>query len=182
MRRVKQSLFVSFALLLSTIGQAQLEAAYLHTKGFNAIGFGGHLNFKFPIGDAAYLTTEAGFYIFQKNESNVAVAPILLGYQRTFDGTGTGFFIEPLAGYSFGGTDLYMYSENGSPLSDPNNPGEWWEYKAEGPTAGIAFGYITRGDKPLTIGLRYERVFVSSTPALNLASLRFTWPLFGGRN
>ena len=180
---MKWKLLFFTGILFSTFSQlnAQIEGAYLHTKEFKAFGFGAFLNYKIPAGEAAFLTPEVGLYYFKKEGEGLAMIPLLLGYQYTFNGSGTGLFVEPIAGYTFGDSDVAQYDENGAVLSDPNNPGDYLKQMAKGPTAALAAGYIFDGEKPVTLGLKYQRVFVASGPAVNLATLRFSWPLFGGR-
>ena len=183
---MKQKLLLAAGFLLFGAANAQVEGAYMHTKNFKGFGFGGHLNFKFPVTDAASLTAEAGIYILKQpeqpvqDEANVALVPILLGYQYTVDGSGTGFFVEPLAGYTYGATDIYKYDENGDRQWDMAR-GRYVNQSAKGLTAGLAAGYITRGHMPITFGLRYERVFVAADPGINIVASRVQWPLFGGR-
>lgn len=159
---------------------AQVEGAYLHTKDFQAFGFGAFLNFKFPVNEGAHLTTEVGLYNFQKEGQFLGMIPLLAGYQYTFDGSGTGLFVEPILGYTFGDSDVPQYDEI-SEIPDPNNPGYSLMQMAKGPTAALATGYIFSGRTPVSISLKYQRVFVSSGPGVNLATLRFSYPLFGGR-
>lgn len=167
---------------MTVIAFGQIEGAYINAKTFKAFGFGAHLNFKFPVSESGYLTTEAGFYLFKKEENNVALVPFLVGYQHTVDGSGTGIFIEPLAGYTIGATDIIQFDANGMPLPDPNgNVGEYQEQQIKGVTTGLATGYIFSGSNAVLLGLRYERIFVSNDPAVNLFSFRITWPLFGGK-
>ena len=179
-----KAFFLGFSLVFVFSVNAQLEGAYINLKTFKAIGYGGHLNFKFPISEGGYLTTEGGFYLFKKNESNVAVAPVLLGYQHTLDRSGTGFFVEPLAGYTFGGTDITKVDEEGNDVTVVNRDGvgEYVNQSVKGITGGLAAGYIFSGNTPLLVGLRYERVFVSNDPGVNLVGVRITWPLFGGKS
>lgn len=183
---MKQKLLLAASLLLFATANAQVEGAYMTTKNFKGFGFGGHLNFKFPVTDAASLTAEAGVYILKQpnhpveDEANVVLVPMLVGYQYTVDGSGTGFFVEPLAGYTIGGSDINKYDENGNLRWDTAR-GRYVNQSVQGLTAGLAAGYITRGATPVTLGLRYERVFVSGDPGLNVVALRVQWPLFGGR-
>ncbi len=107
--------------------------------------------------------------------------PLLLGYQYTLDRSGTGLYVEPIAGYTFGDSDVSLYDDIGE-IPDPNNPGYSLKQLAKGPTTALAIGYIFRGQTPVSIGLKYQRVFVSSGPGVNLATLRFSYPLFGGRS
>ena len=178
-----KNLFLILVFFLPTVyAQAQVEGAYVDMKTFKAFGFGGHLNFKFPITEAGSLTTEAGIYMFKFEDRNAAVIPLLLGYQHTLDGSGMGFFIEPLAGYTIGGTDWDREDENGNTIyTVVDDIATTQNQKVKGITAGLATGYIFNGRTPITIGLRYDRVFVAGDPAVNLFGLRVTWPLFGGR-
>ena len=177
----RKLLLITAALCMTALSSnAQVEGAYLYTKNFQALGFGGFLNFKFPFTEAANLTTEVGLYNFQKDGNSLAMIPLMLGYQYTFDGSGTGLFAEPILGYTFGDSNVPQYDDIGE-IPDPNNPGYSLKQMAKGPTAAFATGYIFPGRTPVSIALKYQRVFVSSGPGVNVATLRFSYPLFGGR-
>lgn len=178
-----KNLFLIGALLLTSFcANAQVEGAYVHIRNFQAFGYGGHLNFKFPITEAGSLTTEAGAYLFKSQDRNAIVIPLLVGYQYSLDGSGTGFFVEPLAGYSLGGTDWDREDKDGNTIYEVvDNVAYTQNQKVKGITAGLATGYIFNGRTPLTLGLRYDRVFVANDPSVNVFALRLTWPLFGGR-
>jgi hypothetical protein len=172
----KKALSVTIVLMfLSSILHAQIEVAHLRTKDFSATGFGAFLNFAVPVTEYGSLTAEAAFYYFKKDDNNVALVPFLLGYRHMLQEPDAGFYIEPNAGYNIGATDIQKYSENGSPLYEPN--GEPLEQQVKGFTAGIGTGYIFPGNFSFNIGLRYQRVFVSGEPAMNLFSLRLSHPL-----
>lgn len=179
--RTKKLLLIGAFLLTCFFVNAQAEGAYVDMKTFKAFGFGGHLNFKFPVTEGGSITTEAGIYLFKYQDRNALVLPLLLGYQYTLDGSGTGFYVEPLAGYTLGGTDWDREDENGNTIYQVVDDVAVTEnQKVKGITAGLAAGYIFNGRTPITLGLRYDRVFVASDPAVNLFGLRITWPLFGG--
>jgi hypothetical protein len=164
------TLFLSF--FVCTCLNAQVEVAHLGTKGFSALGFGAFLNFAVPVSEGSSIAAEAGFYYFKSNNNNIALVPFLLGYRYTLDATGTGFYVEPDAGYTTGGSDIEKTNQYGSPIPDGN--GGWLNQKVKGPTAGIGAGYIFPGNFAFNIGLRYQHVFVSGDPTLNMFSLRLS--------
>lgn len=173
---------LSLLLLFVLIGgrtNAQIEVAHLSSKGFSATGFGAFLNFAVPVSEYGAVTAEAGFYYFKKEDNNVALVPLLLGYRHMLQEPDAGFYIEPYAGYNIGATDIQKYNEIGNPLYEPN--GEPLEQQVKGFSTGIGTGYILSGSFALNIGVRYQRVFVSKDPALNLFSLRLSYPLSFGR-
>lgn len=159
----------------STFLNAQVEVAHLTSRGFSATGFGGFLNFGVPVTEGSSVTAEAGVYYFKHDDDHIVLVPFLLGYRHTLNGTGTGFYIEPTAGYSIGGTDIPKTNANGGVLGDGN--GGWLEQKAKGITAGMSTGYIFPGAIAFNIALRYQHVFVSNDPTLNLFSIRLSHPL-----
>lgn len=87
-------ILVIFSIFLYSRSSAQIEVAHLKMKDYSATGFGGFLNFAIPVSEGSAVTTEAGFYIFRKDEDNVALIPFLLGYRHTLDRTGAGFYIK----------------------------------------------------------------------------------------
>ncbi len=130
---------------------AQIEVAHASTKDYSATGFGGFLNFSFPIQDVNYITFDAGVEYFKdRNTRELDLFPLLLGYRYTLDQSGSGWYVEPNAGYSFAIGDI----------EDP-----------EGASAGIGVGYlIDLGNIPFTFSARYEHVF--GNPAANVYSIR----------
>ncbi|MGN6601155.1 MAG: hypothetical protein ACTHK8_01825 [Ginsengibacter sp.] len=150
-----------FALLISFhFCNAQIEGAYAITKNFHAFGFGGFLNFSLPVSEANYLTIDAGYEQFKDNY-DLDVAPVLLGYRYTLDQSGSGWYVEPNVGYAFNaGGDL----------------------RIQGASAGFGLGYLVDvGSIPFNFGLRYEHVFGS--PATEILSFRIAHSLsLGFRN
>jgi len=120
------------------------------------------------------ITAGAGFYTFKKEEQRVAIAPLLLGYRQMLNGTPTGLYLEPVAGYTLGGSDITKRDENGNPIYDE---GREVNQEVKGITGGIGTGYIFSGNVPINIGLQYRRVFVSGDPSLNLFSFRISYSL-----
>jgi hypothetical protein len=155
---------------------AQLEVARMISKDFSAFGFGSFLNIGVGINPADEITGEVGFYYFNSNSNNAILVPFLVGYRHTLDGSGTGFYLEPSAGYNFGATDIQKTDAAGSPIYSNGNE---VDQKVSGPMAGLAVGYIFQF--PINLGLRYEHVFVPGDIQQNLVSLRVTYYLSFGR-
>ncbi|HEV7621830.1 MAG TPA: outer membrane beta-barrel protein [Flavisolibacter sp.] len=177
----KKPVLLCLCIFICSFLNAQVEVAHLSTKGFSAIGFGGFLNFAVPISDAESLTLEAGVYSFRQQDNHIILVPFLLGYRYTLDGSGSGIYVEPDAGYTIGATDIEKFNANGTPIPDGNNG--YLQQQAKGLTAGIGAGYIFPGSISFNIGLRYQHVFVSGDPSLNMFSLRLSHSFsFGRRN
>jgi len=173
---IKKLLLAAILVCFFSIAQAQIEVAHITSKDFNATGFGGFLNFSIPIDDANAGIVEGGVYVFSSNDSHEAVAPVLLGYRHLLaDGSDYGFYVEPVAGYTFGATDIQAYDANGTPLTKPN--GDELDQKVAGPVGGLGFGYLfpQSGTIRFNISLRYEHTFVTGGyPALNIIALRIS--------
>jgi hypothetical protein len=151
---LKKQIPVLFFLLLGfQIAKAQIEIDYAHAKDFNQVGFGGFLNFSFPVTEADYLTVEGGFQYFKNQyDEDLGLIPALLGYRYTLDRSGTGLYIEPSAGYTFGNSTIGKYDENGGWTGE--------NQKVAGPTAALGVGYLMDiGNIPFTFGLRFEHNF-----------------------
>ncbi|WP_018615542.1 outer membrane beta-barrel protein [Segetibacter koreensis] len=166
----KKFLLVVFSLFFFTYSKAQIEVAHLTSKGFSATGFGGFLNVAIPVTEGSSVTAEAGYYSFKDkpNENQVLLVPFLLGYRYTLNGSGSGFYFEPTAGYSIGATDIQK---------DVVIDGKFAEQKAGGITTGLGTGYIFPGRIAFNLGLQYKRVFVAGDPALNVFSFRISHSL-----
>lgn len=171
-------LLFCFSLFFCNFLKAQIEVAHLTSKGFSATGFGGFLNLAVPVTEGNSITAEAGVYTFSHDDDHLVLIPFLLGYRHTLDGSGAGIYIEPMAGYSIGATDIQKATETGSPIVID---GKYAEQKAAGVTAGIGTGYIFPGRLAFNIGLRYQHIFVSKDPTLNLFSLRLSHSFSFGR-
>ncbi|HTR30778.1 MAG TPA: hypothetical protein VMH27_16015 [Puia sp.] len=149
----KQLFTALLILCISQSANAQIEIDRLSFKGFNAIGFGGFFNLAFPVTDADYITAELGLSAFSNNGSSVVTAPLLAGYRFTIDRSGTGFYLEPNAGYGFAATDIQL----------PNSQGIYSDAKISGAAAGLTFGYLFQpgGRIQFNLGIRYEHIFGS---------------------
>jgi hypothetical protein len=176
----KQFFFLYFLLLCGTICHAQIEVARVSLKDFKAIGFGGFLNFSLPVSEANFVTLEGGLQYFKnKYDEDLALVPVLLGYRYTLNQSGTGLYIEPNAGYTFGASTIQVYDEVGSPMGDNN--GNYLYHKIAGPTAGIGIGYLLEAGRrtQFNLGLRYEHGFGQT--ATNVFALRFSHAFTFGR-
>ena len=171
----KLSLFV-VALCVYTQVSAQIEVARISTKDFKATGFGGFLNFSIPVSNtwSNAAIVEGGVFVFSNNGSHEAVAPVLGGYRYLLTDADKGFYVEPVAGYTFGGTDIQEYDANGVALTKAN--GDQLDRKVGGLDTGLGFGYLFEQSGPIrfNISLRYEHTFVNGDPALNIISLRIS--------
>ena len=174
----KSCIVLCFLLVSFLFSKAQIEVAHVSVKDFKATGFGAFLNFSFPASEANYITLEGGLQYFYKDEEDMALIPVLVGYRYTLNQTGTGFYVEPNAGYSFGASSIGVY-ENDSPVSDGN--GNWLYESVKGPAAGAGFGYLFEpsGKIQFNLGLRYEHVFGNA--ASNLVSFRISHAFTFGR-
>jgi hypothetical protein len=167
-------LFLAFFCIGNTL-HAQIEAAHLFTKGESSTGYGIFLRPGFPVGKADEISVEGGVDFFTHDASHIADIPLLIGYRHTLDGSGAGFYLEPSAGYTFGGTDITKMEEgnvvyNSSGIAEDEN--------LSGPTAGLCFGYIIpKASLPLNIGIRYEHIFVSGEPSQSILAFRVSWSL-----
>lgn len=176
---------IVFLLILSSFGfsslKAQLEVAHLSTKGFSSTGFGGFFNLAVPVDEGVSITGEFGVYFFKSSDNSIAMAPFLLGYRYMLDGSSTGWYVEPAAGYTIGFTDITkfdkagnaMYTDNGDPLNK----------KGKGVTGALSSGYVFPGRISFNLGLRYQHVFVGGDPSLNMLSFRVSHSFsFGKRD
>ena len=165
MRLPRKLLIISFFLIAATSLKAQLQVDYLSFKGYSAWGLGGFFNFAVPVSDANYVTGEIGIEVFSRNEENVVMAPLLIGYRYTVDGSGTGFYLEPNVGYSFAGTDIQIVDENGI----------YTDQKVSGFSSGMTLGYLFQpsGRIQFNLGLRYEHTFFDNGGS-NMLSFRIS--------
>ncbi len=171
----KQLGFIYLCCILGGSLHAQVEAAHIFSNGQSATGWGVFIHGGGAINKADELGGEVGLYYFAPGYHMVSV-PLLVTYQHTFNGNGTGWYIQPGAGYSFGGTDVQGYDASGTPLY--NGDGTPMDQKISGPTVALDFGYLIPSAKcPLNIGLRYEHIFVSGFPSQNMIALRVAWSL-----
>jgi hypothetical protein len=181
MTSLKKLSLATIALLIGATLHAQIEVSQLIMKGQNAVGEGGFLHFGFAVPKGDEVSGELGFSIFAPGQSHLIFIPILAGYRHFFDHSGTGFYIEPFAGYTFGATDIPQHDAGGNLIY--NSDSTYKDLAPDGPTAGLGFGYIIPSAKaPVNFGLRFEHIFTSSgIPAPSLLSFRISWSVLTGR-
>ncbi len=174
MNLIKKLFFVIVFLLIYCTASAQIEVAHLTSKNFSATGFGSFLNVSIPFDDANAGIIEGGVYVFSNGGYHEAVAPVLLGFRHLLSDTDYGFYVEPVAGYTFGGTDLQETDANGNAINEPD--GTEINRKVAGFDTGLGFGYLFEQSGPIrfNISLRYEHSFVKNDPALNIIAIRIS--------
>jgi hypothetical protein len=178
-KQFRAFLLVFTLLALSRTTQAQLEVTHLILKGQSATGFGAFIHGGFPVSKGDEIGVEANFDFFAPDSSHLVFIPLLVTYRYTFNRTGTGFYVEPVAGYTFGTTDVQAKDGNGNLLY--NADGSEVDEKFNGAAAGLGVGYIIPdAHYPLNFCLRYEHVFVSGA-APSLLSFRVSWSVLTGR-
>lgn len=176
----KQLYLFLICVSLSASLHAQLEVAQLFVNGQSHTGFGANLHVGFPVNKGDEISGEVGLYYFSPGPYHMVLVPFLVGYRHTFNNSGTGFYVEPFAGYSAGGTDIPRLDALGNIVY--NSDGSVVDQKLSGATTGIGLGYILPNPKlPLNIGLRYEHTFVSGDPSPNILALRVSWSILTGR-
>lgn len=179
-KKIRAILFALTFLTVTHKAHAQLQVTQLILKGHSATGFGAFLHGDFPLNKGNAITAEAGFDYFAPNQSHLVFIPLLVGLRHFFDGTGTGFYAEPLVGYTFGSTDIQKTDANGNPVF--NSDGSEVDESLNGATAALAVGYILPNPRcPLNFALRFDHVFVSGT-APSLLSFRVSWSVLTGRH
>jgi len=153
--------FLTIALFICISLQAQIEISKIVGKNGSdvGLGYGAYLKFSYPVSDAADVTFEAGANIFPLKDDNThgwADIPLKAGYRYTFDQSGTGFYIEPQAGYNIYGVD-----------ADDN--------KFTGLILAAGTGYLFKPSRwiQFDLGLLYESAFHTGGAA-NYISLRLT--------
>jgi hypothetical protein len=159
------------ATLLSMIQlsvNAQIEIAKLIGKNSAdyKTGFGGFLKFGYPVSDAADVNLEVGAMFFfekQNSASGIAFLPVKLGYRYTLNGSGTGFYAEPQAGFNAYGVN--SHDVDGYNVDD----------KFHGIVLGVGTGYLfpSFSGVQFDLGLRYETVLYKGN-SVNFVGLRLS--------
>ena len=154
---------------------------HLVTNDFSAVGFGAFLNLSFAVSETSAISAEGGFQYFSKNDNHFYTGPVLAGYRQLLMNEGYGWYLQPMAGYTFGDSDVPKTNVLGNPLYDSD--GNQIVQKVTGPNAGMAFGYLFQpsGRIRFDIGLRYEHTFVPGDHALNIIALRISHSFTFGR-
>jgi hypothetical protein len=153
---MKKFFLAGLLFFIAAGAKAQIEV--LKVTGKNSqdykIGFGAFLKFAFPVSQAAYTNIEAGFNFAQEKEdaeSGMAVVPLKIGYRYTLNGTGTGLYVEPQAGYNLYGVRSHYDDATYQEIDE----------KFHGIVGAIGIGYLFQpGNKiQFDLGAYYESIF-----------------------
>ena len=175
----KKITIFSFLLCTFFTGMAQIEVSHISMKDYKATGFSAFLNFAIPVSPVSYLTIEAGLQNYNGADDGVIIEPLLLGFRYTINKSGTGFYIEPKAGYCFGATGIVKMDAQGNPLNLPN--GNYVYEEVKGMMGGVGAGYIFQpsGKIQFNLGVNYEHGFGEET--MNVLSFRISHTFTIGR-
>lgn len=170
----RKTLLITSCLLICILsGTAQVEFLHARVKNFRATGFGVFLNFSLHVSDANYATFEGGLqYFMNRYDEGLNMIPVVLGYRYTLNHSGSGIYIEPIAGYNFGSSTIGKYTENGAPVF--NSSGTSSYEKVSGAVVGGGIGYLFRPIEKIqfNIGLSYAHTFGDAT--VDVIALRLT--------
>lgn len=164
----KAILTLSIVCFLSMQASAQLGVMKLVGSGTSdyQVGFGAFIKAGFPAFKSGDITMELGlncFWIKDGEGSGTAMVPLKLGYMHMFNGSRTGFYVEPQVGYN-----LYGISS----LDDEN--GYNVDYKYNGLVLAAGAGYVfLMSKKPVNLNLRYETT-IAKGGSNNIVSLGIT--------
>src|SRR4030095_7851184 len=106
---MKKTPLVLCTLFITICSYSQIEVVKIVGKNSSEynIGFGAALKFASPVSEAASITLAGGVVFAPLKYSDftqgIALIPIKLGYRHTVNGTGSGIYIEPQAGYNVHG-------------------------------------------------------------------------------
>src|SRR4051812_16785137 len=120
------------------------------TKDYK-LGAGLYLKAGYPVSEGDDITLEAGCYLFPLYDNSFTygtiVIPAKVGYRYTINRQGTGFYVEPQAGYNIYG------------LSTLNVNGYAKDFRYHGIVLGAGAGYLfSIGSAPLDLNLHYETI------------------------
>lgn len=169
---MKKTQLVLCTLFIALCSYSQIEVVKMVGKNSSeySIGFGAALKFGYPVSEAASVTLEGGVVFAPLKYSDftqgIALVPIKLGYRYTLNGTGSGIYIEPQAGYN-------VYGALTNDYVDENISGLEW---------AICTGYLFQPGRKtqFEIGLRYESTYYSGGSS-SFIGLRFGTNLSFGR-
>jgi hypothetical protein len=157
---LKKLLLVTTIFLSANKINAQIEVAKLIGKNSKdyKLGYGAFLKFSNPVSEAADITVEGGVLLFRFKDDpsdGMALIPVKAGYRHTLNGTGTGFYVEPQAGYT-------VYGANSNDIIK----GFTW-------AAGTGYLFQPSGSIQFDLGVRYESVMYKGGSA-NYVGLRLS--------
>jgi hypothetical protein len=164
----------AISILLFSIMQVHAQLGVMKLVGKNssnyAIGFGAFIKGGYPVSEGSDVTLEIGANIFFLNDGygtadGTIMCPLKVGYRYTFDGTGSGFYVEPQAGFNLVGI---------TSLHDAD--GQQVNLKYHGVVFAAGTGYLfTIWHAPFDLNLRYETVIAhgGSNNFISLGISRF---------
>jgi len=116
------------------------------------LGYGAYLKMGYPVSESSDITLQIGAYLFVLNdggtqEDGTGVVPLTAGYRYTFNGKGSGLYVEPQVGYNLLG------------VSSVNVNGKTVNLDYHGAILGVGTGYLfpIRGC-PLDLNLDYQTI------------------------
>ena len=165
------------AMGIFALADAQVELAQVLSKNTSATGLGIYMHVGFPVSKSSEVSAELGFYYFAPQPYHMIMLPLLAGYRYSLNGTRTGFYLEPQAGYTFGNSDIHKTDANGN-LIYAND--EVVDQKISGLTGAFTAGYLFP-KIPLQLGLRYTHIFVNGDPTQSILSFRASYVVAFGR-
>jgi hypothetical protein len=175
MRRFRPITLLFGALLSFTAANAQTEFSQLFVKGYVSPGTGAYFDIAIAApGRGNWWMIEPSMEYFYNYQDNYAfVFPTLAGIRHVLKGKCHGFYVEPLAGYTFGSSTIPRTNAAGKPVT--NAIGDTVDRKGSGVTAGLGFGYLFPHSGLYNIELRYEHTFHEGHPQIDILALRFAY-------
>lgn len=155
-------------ILLFSIVQAYAQIGAMKMVGNNtsdySLGFGAFIKGGFPVLEGSDATIEIGANIFLLDDGDgTAMCPLKVGFRYTFDGTGSGLYVEPQVGYNLYGVTS-LHDENGQQVN----------LKYHGVVFAAGGGYLFNiGRAPFDVNFRYETV-IAHGGSNNFISLGIT--------
>ena len=166
MTNKREILLLFSSLFFIATASAQFEFSHFSIKGSSGYGGGGLLDFGVPMHNGDIIMAEGSCQFF--GTKDIFIVPVLAGYRHVFNGNVSGWYIEPLAGYTFGSTSIAKTNASGAPLTDRR--GDTLSQKGNGFTAGIGVGYSFRKFPDNGIELKYDHIFLAGHPQINMLS------------
>jgi|SRR5580658_4717891 hypothetical protein len=182
MRKIIPVTLLFCSLLSFTAANAQTEFSQLFVKGYVSPGTGAYLDIAIATpGRGNWWMIEPSMeYFYNYLDDYAFVFPTLAGIRHVFNGKCYGFYVEPLAGYTFGSTTIPRTNAAGKPVT--NAAGDTVDQKGSGVTTGLGFGYLFPHSGRYNIELRYEHTFHEGHPQIDIIALRCAYTLVFPRN